>query len=157
MGWWGYQPMEGDTPLDYVYRIEEQIIAIANSMRARASLPPITREQYDEGYEAYVKLLQQPTIVRQLIDKGDTSEPVWWHVLGTMVIEAGGDIEQFRQRLLDSIGDEIIETRDGVNGWDKPEQRIAAMRTFQHIVIGYKTGDVVVFDNKRLLDKLLRP
>lgn len=140
MGWWGFNVMEGDPPLDCKHVIEVALLGH----------PAGTVEDTDEAYlrdlETARLMLKHPANVEKALrtplqDKNVEPE-VYIQVLGHMVMEAGGPISSFKDLLLGACEGDLLAL-------EYPERKVA-IEAFANQVRNYVDGTPCLFPDRGL-------
>ena len=128
MGWWGYGVMEGDVPSDYACTIEDAF-AVNLDRNNEGDLTEASAKQYVVRFKdaAFVQTVvnQAP----QLIELWDEAN-IFWQVLGYMVMEMGGPIDSFKDKLVEAINNDDTSFRDGDLRQQKMDEFLEAVNKY---------------------------
>lgn len=136
MGWWGYNIMEGDTPLDCEGDIKDFLV---DALVAAED----TAEDWEAAYNA-LKMEENVARVMFAIQDGELcsyDQDIAMQVLGEMVMCSGGVFPQAVRAACVAAAEAEIEYDEG--GWKEEGARLKCLKAYIERVWAYKDGEAV--------------
>jgi hypothetical protein len=140
MGWWSATVLGGDTPLDYLGELAEDVFESPRDLEAKGDCyygHHYTREILESKLDKAVKHLENDTY---------SESYVGFQVLGAMLLEVGADIpNDVREKIIDAAEkDEWAKSGD--------EERIFFMQDLIDKIRAHKPGQQTELANESLFE-----
>lgn len=153
MGWWGYDIMEGDTPLDCEGDLKDYLIG-AERLAELNAMDDGGMEVYeqirDEAYDALKFPVNSTATMLSIQDKKlcDYAPNIAMQVLGEMIMVSGHPFPQTVRSAAVAAAEAEIEYDS--KGWKTEGAREACLRAYIERVWAYKDGEALEPSSKGL-------
>lgn len=135
MGWWGFGPMDGDTPLDF----EGAINRAAGGVSDFDVMPSIS------SHDALQRVIAASEGIIQRMGSWDAN--IFWQALAVMVMRGGGPLSLVR--------DDVLKAIDADEWSTESMDRQRVMVDFRKHVVNYQDGQIVDLSDKGLFAAIL--